>query len=148
MGAIPAARLYHTKYRELPPGQTRNHKTFEKKQKWKASVTRRNNDNDVWTFAMLKYGRNEKMTFCVFIGHERQRLFWDIFIFIRRVPSSNFVVVTFLLISLRKVYFLRRRLERYRLLMTEIAIFIVFYIRLHASSRISMRNRFVYDGWV
>ena len=31
---------------------------FEKKTKWKAS--RRNNDNGVATFAMLKYGRNEK----------------------------------------------------------------------------------------
>ena len=29
---------------------------------------------------MLKYGRNEKLTFCVFIGHERKKLFWGIFI--------------------------------------------------------------------
>ena len=32
-------------------------------------------DNDVGTFAMLNYGRNEKMTFCVFIGHKLQKLF-------------------------------------------------------------------------
>ena len=36
------------------------------------------------------------MTLCVFIGHERQKLFWGIFIFIRRVSPSNLVVVTFL----------------------------------------------------
>ena len=71
---------------------------------------------------MLKYGRNDKKTFCVFIGHERQKLFWGIFIFIRRVAPSNLVVVTFLLTSLRRGYFLRRRLKRYRLLMAEIAV--------------------------
>ena len=67
---------------------------------------------------MLKYGRNEKkkkkkkkMTLCVFIGHERQKLFLGIFIFIRRVPPSNLVVVTFLLTSLRNGYVLRRRLN-------------------------------------
>ena len=64
--------VFATKFRKKPLKvvlQTGNYQTFEKKQKWKAS--RRNNDNDVGTFAMLKYGRNEKMTFCVFIGHER-----------------------------------------------------------------------------
>ena len=104
--------------------QTRNHKKFEKKQKWKAS--RRNNDDDVGTFAMLKYGRNEKMTFCILIGHDRQKRFWGIFIFISRVPPSTFVVVTFLLTSLRKGYFLRRRLNLYRLLMAEIAVLMFF----------------------
>ena len=79
--------------------QTRNHHNFEKKQQWKAS--RRNNDTDVGTFAMLKYGRNEKMAFCVFIGHERQKLFVGIIIFKRRVRPSNFVVVTFLLLCMR-----------------------------------------------
>ena len=54
------------------------------------------------TFAMLKYRCNEKTTFYVCIGHEPQKLFWGIFIFIRRVPPSNLVVVTFLLTSLRK----------------------------------------------
>ena len=58
---------------------------------------------------MLKYGRNEKMKFFGFVGHERQKLFWGIFIFIKRVPPSNVVVVTFLLTSLRKGYFLCRR---------------------------------------
>ena len=38
--------------------QTRNHQNFEKKQEW--NVSRRNNDNDVGTLAMLKYGRNKK----------------------------------------------------------------------------------------
>ena len=45
--------------------QTRTHQNFEKKQKRK--VSRRNNDNDVGTFSMLKYGRNEKsdvLRFC------------------------------------------------------------------------------------
>ena len=113
---------------------------------WKA--LRRNNGNDIGTFAMLKCGRNEKMTFCVFIGHERQKLFWGMFIFIRRVPPSNLVILTNMLASFRKGYFLRRRLKRYLLLMAEIAVLMVFDIRLHASSRISLRNRFMYDGWV
>ena len=75
------------------------------------------------------------MTFCVCIGHERQKPFLGIIIFIRRVPPSNFVVVTFLLTSLRKGYFLRRRLKRYRVLMAKFALLIVFfiYIRLQAS---------------
>ena len=99
---------------------------------------------------MLKYRRNEKMMFSVFIGHERQKLFRGIIIFIRRVPPSNFVVVTFLLTSLWKGYFLRRRLKRCWLLMAEIDVLMLlfFYIRFQASSRVSMRNRFVYDGWV
>ena len=100
------------------------------------------------TFAVLKYGHNEKMTFCVIIGHERQKLFWGIKIFIRRVPPSNCVVVTFLLTSFRKGYFLCRRLKRHRLLMAEIAVLMVFDIRLQTSRRIAMRNRFVFDGWV
>ena len=41
-----------------------------------------------------------------------------------------------------------KRQERYRLLMAEIALLMVFDIRLNASSRISMRNRFVCDGYV
>ena len=53
--------------------------------------------------------------------------------------------MTFSLTSLRKGYFLRRRLKRYRLLMAEIALSMAFDIRLHASSRNSMRTRFVYD---
>ena len=56
------------------------------------------------TFATLKYGRNEKMTFFIFIGHERKKLFWGITIFIRRVPPSNF---TFLPTSLWKGYFFK-----------------------------------------
>ena len=65
---------------------------------------------------MLRYGRNEEMTFCVFIGHERQKLFWGIFSLIRRVPVSNFA----------NVHSLRRRLKRYRSLMAEIAVLMFF----------------------
>ena len=54
---------------------------------------------------MLKYGRNEKMTFCIFMGHEWRKLFLCIFIFIIGVPPSSFIVVSFLLMSLRKDYF-------------------------------------------
>ena len=139
---VKAFESYFTKKKKKKKEKNIKKKKFEKKQKWKASRT--NNDNDVGAFAVLKYWRNEKMTLCVLIGHERQTLFWGIFIFIRRVPPSNLVVVTFLLTSLRNGYFLRRGPQRYRLLMAEIAVLIVFYIRLHASSRISMRNRLVY----
>ena len=91
---------------------------------------------------MLKYGCNEKMTFCV--RHERQKLFWDIIIFIRRVPPSNYVVVTF------KGLFLTSTTQTLLTFNGGNCSFDVFffYIRLQASSLISMRNRFVYDGWV
>ena len=65
---------------------------------------------------MLKYGRNEK-DILRFYWSRTTKLFLGILIFIRRVPPSNFVVVTFLLSSLRTSYFLRRRLKRYQLLM-------------------------------
>ena len=55
-------------------------------------MSRRNKDNDVGTLAMLKYGCNEKNDGLRLIGHERHKLFWGIFIFIRRVPPSNLVV--------------------------------------------------------
>ena len=100
------------------------------------------------TFAMLKYGRNAKMTFCVFIGHERKKLLGASLFSLGETLRQNLVVVIFLPTSLRKGYFLRRRLKRYQLLIAEIAVWMVFDIRLHASSRISMRNRFVYDRWV
>ena len=61
------------------------------------------------------------------------------------VSPSNFIVVSFLLTSLRKDYFSRQRLRRYRFLMVEFAALLVLNIRLPASSRISMRNRFVCD---
>ena len=61
-------------------------------------------------------------------------------------PSITFCL-TFVLTSLRKGYFLYWRLRRYRLLMAEIAVLMVFDIRLQASSRISMQNRFVYDEY-
>ena len=67
--------VFATKFRKILWKLVLNHKKkIKTKQKWKTS--RRNNDNDVRTFVMLKYGRNEKMMFCVFIGHERQKLFW------------------------------------------------------------------------
>ena len=55
---------------------------------------------------MLTYGRNAKMTFCVFMRQERHKPFWGMFIFIMGVSPSNFVVVSFLLTSLRKGLFL------------------------------------------
>ena len=56
-------------------------------------------------------------------------------VFIRRVPPSNLSLWRFLLTSLRKGYFLCRRCKRYPLLIEEIAILMVFDIRLQASSR-------------
>ena len=82
----------------------------------------------------------KKVTFCIFIGHKRQKLFWGTIIVIRRVLPSNFVIVTFLLTSLRKVYSLRRLLKHYWLLMEKIAVLILFCIRLQASSWISMQS--------
>ena len=60
---------------------------------------------------MLKYRRNKNML-CVFIGNKRNNLFWGIFnynYFVMRVPPLKFVVVSFLLTSLPKDYFLPRR---------------------------------------
>ena len=60
--------------------------------------------------AILKYGRYKKMLFCAFVGHERYKLLWNIFNVIVGVPPSSFVIVSFLLTSLRKDYFVLRRL--------------------------------------
>ena len=54
------------------------------------------------------YGRNAKMTFCIFMSQERHKPFLGMFIFIMGVSPSNFVVLSFLLTSLRKGYFLRQ----------------------------------------
>ena len=97
---------------------------------------------------MLTYGRNAKMTFCVFMSQERHKPFLGMFIFIMGVSPSNFVVVSFLLTSLRKGYFLRQRIRRYRFLKAGTAALLVLNILLPASTRISMRNRFLYDGWM
>ena len=43
------------------------------------------------------------------MSHERHKPFRDIFIVIILVSSSNFVIVRFLLTSLRKDYLLRQR---------------------------------------
>ena len=55
---------------------------------------------------MLKYGRNEKMTFCAFTGLERQKLFWGIFIFLYESPSIKFSRCDFLANFLTKGLFL------------------------------------------
>ena len=68
------------------------------------------------------------MTSSVFIGDEQQKLFWGIFIFVRRIPPSNLVVVTLLLTFLRKSCFFRRRHKRYRLLMAEITVLMGFFL--------------------
>ena len=97
---------------------------------------------------MLTYGRNAKMTFCVFMSQESHKPFLGMFIFITGVSPSNFVVVSFLLTSLRKGYLLRQRIRRYRFLKAGTAVLLVLSILLPASTRISMQNRFLYDGWM
>ena len=64
--------------------------------------------------------------------------FWSIFILLVGVQLSSFVVVSFFLTSLRKDYFLRRRLQRYRFSMAEIAVLLLLDIRLPASSQIAL----------
>ena len=51
------------------------------------------------TFSILKYGCYKKMTFSAFVGHERYKLFWSLFIAIVGVLLSSFVIVSFLLTS-------------------------------------------------
>ena len=68
------------------------------------------------------------------------RIYWPKF-----YHESPFVDVSFLLTSLQKDYFLRRRLQRYRLFRAEM---LVLGITLPACSRISTRNRFVYGSWI
>ena len=119
--------------------QTRNHQNIMN------GNSRRNNDNDVGTFVMLKYGRNEKMTFCVFIGHEQQKLFWGIFIPIIKYFRD------FLANVLKKGLFLTSTTQTLPIFNGENCSFdgfFFFYIRLQASSLISMRNRSVYDVWI
>ena len=48
-----------------------------------------------WNMDVMK----KKMTFCAFVGHERYKLFWSIFIVIVGVPPSSFVIVSFLFTS-------------------------------------------------
>ena len=69
---------------------------------------------------MLKYGRNEKNDVLRFYRSRTANAILVYHIFIRRFPPSNLVVVTFLLTSLRKGFFLRRRLKRYRFFMTKL----------------------------
>ena len=97
---------------------------------------------------MLTYGRNVKMTFCVSMSQERHKPFLGMFIFIMGVSPSNFVVVSFLLTSLRKGYLLRQRIRRYLFLKAGTAVLLVLTILLQASTGISLRNRFFYDGWM
>ena len=94
-------------------------KESSKYHEWKLS--RRNNDNDVGTFVMLKYGRNEKLTFCVFIGHERQKLFWGIFIPIIKC-FRDFLAN----IHKKGLFLTSTTLRHYRFLMAEIAILMGF----------------------
>ena len=91
-----------------------------------------NNDNDIGTFAMLTYGRNAKMTFCVFMSEERHKPFLGMFIFIMGVSPLNFVGVSFLLTSLRKSYFLRQRIRRYRFLKAGTAALLVLKGSFHS----------------
>ena len=79
---------------------------------------------------MLTYGRNAKMTFYVFMSQERHKPFLCMLIFIMGVSPSNFVVVSFLLTSLRKGYFLRQRIRRYRFLKAGTAVLLVLNILL------------------
>ena len=65
---------------------------------------------------MLTYGRNAKMMLCVSMSQERHKPILGMFIFIMAVSPSNFAVVSFLFTSLRKGYFLRQRIRRYRFL--------------------------------
>ena len=58
--------------------------------------------------------KKKKITFCVFMSHERRKPFLGIFVFVMGDSPSNFAIVSFLLTSLRKDYLLRRRLGRYR----------------------------------
>ena len=119
-------------------------KISKRNKKWKAS--RRNNDNDVGTFGMLKYGRNEKLKFCIYIGHEGQKLFWGIIIFIRKSPSIKFCRCDFLTIFLTKGLFLTSTTQTLPTFNGGFCSVDVFsYIRSQASSRISMRNRCAYD---
>ena len=63
-------------------------------------------------------------------------LWGHLFIFIMGVPPSIFVAVGFLLMASRKDYFLFRRRQRYRFLMTDIAVLLGFDIRLPTSSQL------------
>ena len=93
---------------------------------------------------MLTYGRNTKMTFCVFMSQERHKSFLGMFIFIMGVSPSNFVVVSFLLTSLRKGYFLRQRIRRYRFLKAGTA---VFYYQLLPEFQCEI-DFCMMDGWI
>ena len=95
---------------------------------------------------MLTYGRNAKMTFCVFMSQERHKPFSGMFIFIMGVSPSDFAVVNFLLTSLRKGYYLRQRIRRYRFLKAGTAV-LLFYYQLLPEFQCEI-DFCMMDGWI
>ena len=90
----------------------------------------------------------QKMTFCVFMSHERRKPFLGHFYFHYGSLSIKCCCCEFLVNVFTKGLFLTSTTPTLLNLMAEFAVSLVLNIRLPASSRISMRNRFVYDGWI
>ena len=88
-----------------------NIKFFKRNNNWK-----RQEQIMIMMSGLFSCWNMDEMTFCVFMSHERRKPFFGgIFIFIMGVsPSNVVVVVSSLLTSSRKDYFLRQRLRRYR----------------------------------
>ena len=86
-----------------------------------------------------------KWTFCVFVGHEQQTLILGILIF---MISIKFCCCEFLVNIYTKGLLLTSTTPRQQILMAEIIVLLDLDIRLPASSRIVVGNRFVYDGWI
>ena len=76
-------------------------------------------------------------------------LFYGMFIFIMGVSPSNFVIVSFFLTSLRKGYFLRQRIRRYRFLKWELQCcwFLIFYYQLLPEFQCEI-DFCMMDGWI
>ena len=79
------------------------------------------------------------------MSHERRKRFLGIFIFIMGV---KFCCCEFLVNVFTKGLFLTSTTPILQILMVEFALLLVLNIQLPGSSRISIRNRFVYDGWL
>ena len=78
----------------------------------------------------MEYGRNEKLMFCVFTGHERQKLFWGNHYFHWESPYIKFSCCDFLAGFLTKGLFLTSATQMLPTLMAEIAVLMVFDIRM------------------
>ena len=98
---------------------------------------------------MLKYGRYDKNEVLLFYWSRRTYALLGLLYFHYWSPSINCCCCCEFLINVFRIgLFLTSMTPTLPILMAKIAVLLVLDIRLPASSRIAMRTRFVYVGWI